>query len=419
MNIKAFSLILLFGFSSLKSDYFFETLQQHVPLAKKLSNPFTYSSQKELEAMKMVHCTKRPLYIAFPAFKDTLFCLDLGELPTPVIRLYGLENSQSNSMKLYLKDDGDTGKTIDGKPSFGGNKVRKLEFLLADAIAHNAKSVMTFGCIGSNHVVATATLARRLGLDCIAQLAPQSITDVVKRNMLLMHESGCSMVLNPNKEIRAMQAICSCVQRNVAHEDIPYVIPTGGSCPVGIVGFVNAAFELKQQINRGDMPEPDKIYVAIGSGGTLAGLILGVRAAGLKSQVIGVAVEPEAMPGDFVRMTYDLVTQTNAYLHERNSEFPLFNWSSDDIVVKLDSAGPDYGVPTDETVQAIDFFAKHDDVQLDTTYSGKAAAGMIAAIKRGECDRNVVLYWNTFCSKVPQPKVEIDSLSKPFQKFFK
>ena len=402
-----------------QNSYFVQTLSQCVPLSDTLKHALeTCATHCKSKSMHHDWFYDRPLFSDYPSLSKSLPCIELADLPTPISQLTNVESYYNKSCKLFIKDDGLTGQIENGVRSFGGNKIRKLEFLLADARAHGAQSVMTYGCIGSNHVVATAVSSKKLGLRCIAQLSPQDVTHVVKRNMLLMGEHDTTMILNPHREIRSMQTICSYVQNIYKNGDIPYFIPTGGSCPIGIIGFVNAAFELKEQIKNGDMPEPDYIYVATGSCGTLVGLMLGARTAGLKSKIIGIAVEPNDPRNSFTTQVLSLLKQTNKLLHEKDPAFPLFEWHPKDVTIHLNFGGPDYGVITPEALQAIDFFQKKEGIGLDTTYTGKAAAGMLADIASGMLDNSVVLFWHTFCADVPEPQIEASMLSKPFHQFF-
>ncbi len=402
-----------------QSSYFVQTLSQYMPISDTLKHTLkTCAMHRKSKPMHHEWFYDRPLFSAYPSLLKSLPCIELGDLPTPINQLTNVESYYNNSCKLFIKDDGLTGQIEKGVRSFGGNKIRKLEFLLADACAHGAQSVMTYGCIGSNHVVATAVSSKKLGMRCIAQLSPQDVTHVVKRNMLLMGQYDTTMILNPNREIRSMQTICSCVQNIYKNGDMPYFIPTGGSCPIGIIGFVNAAFELKEQIKNGVMPEPDYIYVATGSCGTFVGLMLGARAAGLKSKIIGVAVQPDNPSNSFTTQILSLLKQTNKLLREKDATFPLFEWHTKDIVVRLHFGGLNYGVVTPEALQAIDLFQEKEGIRLDTTYTGKAAAGMLADIASGIVDNKVVLFWNTFCADVPDPQIEVSMLSKPFHQFF-
>ena len=357
------------------------------------------------------------LYEAYPNLKETLPHVSLADLPTPVARLSCLESHGKGHVELYVKRDDVTGRLKDDKRSFGGNKIRKQEFLLADALSLGAKSVITYGAIGSNHVVATAVSCKSVGLRCAAMLIPQDIEDIVKRNLLLMHKYDVEMTLNPDLETRHMQTICSFVQNKYKRGDMPYFIPTGGSCPIGIIGFVNAAFELRAQIEQGLLPEPDYIYVAMGSVGTMVGLMLGVRAARLKSKVVGVAVEPEN-PRTFGKHIVNLLNKTNALLHEKDDSFPLFAWSENDLNRRFEFSGPDYGVVTKEAVRAIDVMKKTEGIQLDTTYTGKAFSGMLHDLESGALNGKKVLFWNTFCSDAQPVDFDYKGLPIEFHCYF-
>lgn len=399
---------------------FIDTMHRYVPMTDTVKNTlYAMTSPSPKQYMKDTSLVERPLYRAYPSLQQTLPHIVLGDLPTPIYHLTKLENYDTCKSALYLKDDGVTGMTQSHRRSFGGNKIRKLEFLFADALAQGAQSVMTRGGIGSNHVVATAVSAKQLGLRCIAMLNAQDVTDVVKRNMLFMHENDVDMILNPTRDIRNMQVVCSFVQNKYNYGDMPYFIPTGGSCPLGVIGYVNAVFELKEQITAGIMPEPDYIYVAAGSCGTLSGLVLGVRAAGLKTKVIGVAVEPNDVSSPFVNQVLDLVKETNALLHVKDASFPCYAWQEDDVHILYDFGGPDYGVVTPEALEAIKLLHDTENIQLDTTYTGKACAGMLHEITTGKHTNDVILFWNTFCAQVPNPIAKPQDLAPAFQQFFK
>ena len=364
-------------------------------------------------------CIDRPLFDKYSGLYRTLPCVQFGMLPIPIMRLKNLEKRYDNKAQLFIKDDGMTG-AIDGSVcSFGGNKIRKLEFLLADALAHGADSILTYGAIGSNHVVATGASCKQVGLQCTALLTPQDVTNVVKRNMLLMRQNNVEMILNPNAEMRNVQKEVIFTTQ-VKGEKKPYFIPTGGSNKIGAIGFVNAAFELKNQVEQGDLPEPDYIYVATGSCGTVAGLTLGLRAAGLlQTQVRGFVVEPDNLADPFIARTLKLILDTNAFLHEKDDQFPLYKWSREDVHLSFDYSGADYGIVTSETTEAIALFKQEEDVLLDTTYTGKAAAALIDHLAQDMLNGKVVLFWKTFCSQVAEPSISFEQLAPEFQSFFK
>jgi len=333
-----------------------------------------------------------PLFQAFPELRNELPHISLGNLPTPVTKIatfgraIGLEN-------VYIKSDNLTGGYADdGQPLFGGNKVRKLEFLLADALYNDTKSVITFGGVGSNHALATMTYAQQLGLKGIAILAPQSPSAIVKRNLSLNLYHNAQLHLCQNKNIRNLCIVYTMLREKQLNGVLPYIIPVGGSCPTGIVGFVNAAFELKKQIEEGQLPEPDVIYVPLGSMGTAAGLLLGIKAAGLKTKIIGVAV---AFNPNY-KKTVNLARKTNKFLHELDPSFPLFSFSKKDFEVLRGLVGKGYGIFTQEGEAAINLIYETQNVTLDGVYTGKGLSGLIANAHTHSPD-DIILFWNTFC----------------------
>jgi 1-aminocyclopropane-1-carboxylate deaminase/D-cysteine desulfhydrase-like pyridoxal-dependent ACC family enzyme len=288
-----------------------------------------------------------------------------------------------------MKDDGMTGSN----GLYGGNKVRKLEFLLGDAKKYNAKTIITYGCFGTNHGLATACYAHQLGYQCILMLKPQPNTYVVRNNLLLDHYFGASIQTFPDND-----------SRNAAREAFlqenpdAYFFPTGGSIPLGALGFVNAAFELKEQIEQGLMPEPDYIYIPLGSAGTTAGLLLGLKLAGLRSMICAIAVEPEEKPNEFEKNVHNLFVGTNELLHEHDASIPLVAFPYEQIIFNKTLMGPDYGVWIPQGDAAMRMMKETEIVQLEGTYSAKAVGAIIADIKNGVRKKDdVILFWNTYC----------------------
>src|SRR3972149_9471947 len=211
-------------------ENFIDQLSLHVPLSKEVDSALRLLSEGD-DNMR--------LYDYQMVFPHTNFCnipqVALGDFPTPIERLNLLEQ-QCNRTQVFIKRDDLAGRIINGTRTFGGNKIRKLEFLLGDALRKGARSVMTYGGIGSNHATATASCCRQYDLQCTNLLTPQPNSWVVHRNLLLMYEYGAQLILNPNRSMRDMQTICSFVQQKYNHGDMPYLIPTGGSNAVGVVG---------------------------------------------------------------------------------------------------------------------------------------------------------------------------------------
>lgn len=339
-----------------------------------------------------------PLFTAYPALRINTSYIPLGSFPTPIQRLAALEKKYDIQHFFIKQDSVSGGVDGDGTQLFGGNKVRKLEFLLADAVYYNADSVLTFGCIGSNHAVATATYAQQCGLRCIVCLNPQSDSPVVQRNLALMRAADAEMIFSANSLIRRENTVKAFFDSKEEHGDYPYFIPTGGSVALGAVGFVNAAFELREQIEQGLLSEPDCIYVAAGSFGTAAGLALGLKAAGIQSQIIAVCVEPEGVSGSVVQSINSLFRKTNDLLHSRDATFPLFESDADNVTVIHGFGGVCYGLSTQEATDAIADVQQHEHIVLDGTYTGKAFAALIAHAQTGMFNNKTVLFWNTFCS---------------------
>jgi len=338
-----------------------------------------------------------PLFALYPALKNNISYISLGTFPTPIQRLAVLEHMYGIKNCFIKQDAASGGISVNGAQLFGGNKVRKLEFLLADALHHNAKSVLTFGGIGSNHAVATATYAQQCGLRCYCMLTPQPDSIVVQRNLALMKNAHAEMIFSDNGIVRRQNTINIFVDSKKEYGDYPYFIPTGGSVALGAVGFVNAAFEFADQIKAGYLPEPDYIYVAAGSFGTAAGLSLGLKAAGINSQIIAVAIEPEKVTGSVVKAINTLFCKTNALLHDCDETFPLFQLA-DNVKVIHDFSGACYGLCTPEAANVIEIVKKYENITLDGTYTGKAFAALLAHAQIGMFDNKTVLFWNTFCA---------------------
>jgi len=331
------------------------------------------------------------LFERFPGLGASLPRLALGAFPTPVTPLLGLGDALGAD-QLYMKRDDSSGE------AYGGNKVRKLEFLLAEALRRNAKAVITFGCVGSNHALATAIYAKRLGLKCVSMLLPQPNAHSVRRNLLRGHNAGAELHYYKNAGRLGAGLACQYLHHALKAKKRPYVIPAGGSCPVGVVGFVNAAFELADQVAAGQLPEPDVLYVAAGTTGTAVGLMLGLKAAGLKTRVAAVRVTPEMLVNP--RRMLKLLRGTNALLRKHDPSFPAVAFTEETIAASILHGffGQEYALYTEEAMQAVDLIEQTEGITLEGTYTGKACAALIAHVRRRGDPDEVVLFWNTYSS---------------------
>ena len=296
----------------------------------------------------------------------------LATLPTPLQRARNLESALGpRCPRIYLKRDDLTGL------AFGGNKARKLEYLLADALANDATTLVTEGAAQSNHARITAAAARIAGLRSVLVLDARHGSEVAG-NLLLDHLLGAEVRIVPDKTARsALMASIGDELRAVGER--PYVIPTGGSVPLGAAGYVTMAAELSTQlVSIGEAPS--RLYFATGSLGTQAGLVVGARAFSAPFAVFGVAVEHPVAA--LIANGVALANATAALLGLREDSPSAF--SPSDIVIDGEFIGAAYGVPTDEGLEAIRLLARTEAVFLDPVYSGKAMAAVIAHARGGE-----------------------------------
>ncbi|BDC34463.1 hypothetical protein Noda2021_04210 [Candidatus Dependentiae bacterium Noda2021] len=336
-----------------------------------------------------------PLFNAYPALRSVAH-ISLCKLPTPVSKLHACKEYKNKN--IYIKRDDLSGCTDDnGTNAYGGNKPRKLEFELANALNHGADTVITFGADGSNHAVATGEYARMLGLKCICMLNPEPNSRVLQQNLLLHATNNVDLHSYPDDESRKLQTVALWADLKSRTGKYPYLIFPGASTPLGSVGFVNAGFELAKQVMEQKLPEPDYIYVACGSFGTTIGLALGCKAAQLKSKIVGVSVIPEKQPGMYTYYSKLFFNQLNDYLHHHDASFPVYDFDDINLTIYTDHAGTEYGLFTQEGQDALHMIEDQDGIKLDGCYTAKAFAAMINHIKNNNINGDNILFWNTYC----------------------
>jgi D-cysteine desulfhydrase len=323
------------------------------------------------------------LHDRFPALRATLPHVVLGEGPTPVRRLSAVADAEA-----WCKEDG-----CYGGP-YGGNKVRKLEWVLADARRRDSRTVLTIGGLATNHGLATAIYARRLGLKTALVLVDQPLDEHVGAQLERLRASGAAVHVT-HTTARTVAAMPWLLARHTSWSGgrprLPYYLPVGGSSPVGILGYVEAAMELGEQVASGVLPEPAHIVVPVGSGGTLAGLALGLRLAGLRSRAVGVVVN-DRMRLDATR-TARLAGRAAALLRERGAALPASaTVSPDDVLLVREWLGDGYGHATAEGAAAAQLLHDTDGLALDPVYAAKAMAGLLAMARSGELAGGPVLF---------------------------
>jgi D-cysteine desulfhydrase len=355
---------------------------------------------------------KIPMFECHPGLARGLPRVSLGRFPTPVVRLdrFGAE---VGSDELYLKHDGVSGL------AYGGNKVRKLEFLLGRAKARRATKVITFGYAGSNHAAATASCAREAGLRSISMLLPQANAHYVRRNLLLSHACGAELHAASTVPGLAAAAAVQIARHKITTGRSPMVIAAGGSSPLGTVGYVNAAFELQKQIAEGVLPAPGRIYVPLGSMGTAVGLLLGLRVLELPIDVVCVRVVDERYAS--ARKMSRLFARTSALLHAFDSSFPRLQLPETDIDIREGFFGDGYARFTEEGVAARKLLRRTEGIELDGTYTAKTLAALLADLRSGTLPDGPTLFWNTYNARDLAPfteGVDFRDLPPAFHRYF-
>ncbi len=296
--------------------------------------------------------------------------VSLAHLPTPLEHLPRLSRALDGP-NIYVKRDDCSGL------AFGGNKVRKLEFLMADALSQNATTIVTMGTLQSNHPPLTAAACCKLGLKCELILEHRVAIDDEEyhrsANVFVDRLYGASIRVVPGGEdvIGIMESVAEEVR---LRGEVPYVIPRGGSTPVGAMGYVDCAREILDQAKHENVTF-DYIVHATGSAGTQAGLLVGLRAMQCDTPVIGIGVNDSASVK--AKRVFDLACETSDYLGISGII------SHDDVIANCDYVGAGYGITTGEMKAALLQVARLEGLLLDPVYSGKGMAGLIDLTNKG------------------------------------
>jgi 1-aminocyclopropane-1-carboxylate deaminase/D-cysteine desulfhydrase-like pyridoxal-dependent ACC family enzyme len=296
-----------------------------------------------------------------------------------------VEKLAASNAELWIKRDDRTSDV------YGGNKVRKLERILGEALERGSRRIVTVGAAGSHHVLATAYFGRRVGLEVEAVLVPQPYSE----NVMLVLRAALGLGLRPfpvRSWAAAPLAVASRVARGARY------VALGGSSVSGSMAYVDAARELVLQVRRGELPEPDVCVVALGSGGTAAGLAAGFAAEGARTRVVGVPVsEPEWL--------LRVASRTLAKACARRVGVHL---SPAALRLRLAAdgrfLGAGYARPTRQGAEAMELARALAGLDLDPTYTAKAFASALWHVRARRAAR--ILYWHTLSSAPMQPLLE-------------
>jgi 1-aminocyclopropane-1-carboxylate deaminase/D-cysteine desulfhydrase-like pyridoxal-dependent ACC family enzyme len=329
--------------------------------------------------------------------------LALGKYPTAVTRFDAVQRGTASTSRarLWIKRD-DLSSDL-----YGGNKVRKLELLLGDARDAGRTRILTLGAAGSHQVVATAIYGAREGFEVEAVLVPQPASPHAELNLRVALAHGLSATACPAWAL-APAFVAARSGRDA------YFVPLGGSNVLGSLGFVDAAHELAAQVRAGELPEPDVAVVAMGSGGTAAGLAAGFEQAGLRTRVLGVAVSP---PTALVKHLARRLAKNTAEAAGMPVAAALRAAARVDVEGRWMGRG--YGHPTEEGTAATETAAAGG-LALDGTYTAKAFACALALVRRGAM--HDVLYWHTLSTSALEPLLgdaQATPLPKPLARLFR
>lgn len=301
------------------------------------------------------------LHERYPALAETVPHLVLSERPTAVRELADLG--------VWVKEDG-----AFGAGGWGGNKVRKLEWLLPDARRRGRRSILTFGGLGTNWGLATALYGREHGLETALALVDQPIDEHVRAQLGRLEASG-ARIHRTRTKARTVAMLPWLLVRNARGGRPPYLLPAGGSSAVGVLGYVEAALEIAAQVEDGTLPEPAHVVVPVGTGGTAAGLALGLQLAGLRTRVAGVVVN------DQLRLDPPVLTRlarrAAKLLERRGARLGDIRIEPDMLDLIRDQIGAGYGHRTEAATRAAARVADAG-LSLDPVYTAKAMAGLLS-----------------------------------------
>lgn len=325
------------------------------------------------------------LHQRFPELTGTLPFLRLGTAPTPV-RPVDIDTG----VQLWCKDD-----CAYGDGGWGGNKVRKLEWLLPEARRRGARTIVTVGGTGTNWGLATARYGREHGIDTTLALVDQPLDEHVRAQLDRLADSGATLRFTHTKRQTVLRVPWLYLRHTLGGRR-PYFLPVGGSSPLGALGYVEAALELAAQIEAGALAEPSHLVTAVGSGGTAAGLALGLRLAGLRTRVVGVVVN-DTLALDATHIV-GLAHRAERLLRSRGARFAPTGLQAADVTMTTDWLGPGYGHPTPAAATA-QARAAADGLRLEPVYTAKAMAALLHLGAAGEFGAGPALFLNTYGPK--------------------
>lgn len=347
------------------------------------------------------------LQARFPVLGRQLPRTRLADLPTPVRT--ATVQLESGTRSLSVKRDDLTGVI------YGGNKVRKLEYIFPRAREKQCRRLATFGAVGSNSALATALYARQAGFECSCFLMHQAKTAQIPATLNMHIQNGTELIRFGGAYRKRVQTL-----RDHLWGRNAWVIPMGGSSWRGTVGFVAAGLELADQIAQGEISKPDRIYVGTGTMGTAIGIALGLAVAELDVEVHAVRASDTAITND--RLMQNLARKTVMMMRRLDPSIPADLASRTNIRLRNSYFGGGYAHSTLEAEDAIAFAREQLNIRLESTYTGKALAALLADLQAPDTEGLNILFWNTYYAvpvTVPTDHALDDkALPAEFQRYF-
>lgn len=325
------------------------------------------------------------LFEALPSLAPHVAWTPLAQLPTPV--------ESCDPLAPWLGRGGVHVKRDDlVSPAYGGNKIRRFEFLLADARARGARTIVTAGGIASTQVQATAIFGRMLGFAVSAVLFDQPVTHFAREAILVSLAAGAKLVHGGGYAATAARTFGA-----FRRADRPYLILPGAAGPLANIGYVDAMLELAAQVERGEAPRPDAIVLPTGSSGTLAALAIGAAWLGWPTEIVGVRITSRLACNALTISA--IIEATRRFLEDRDPRFHLRRpprWSLDHGAI-----GPGYGHPTTEAIEGAAQLAALTGAAGEVTYTGKALAALRRLGRAPRFAGKTLLLWNTLSTARP------------------
>ncbi len=328
------------------------------------------------------------LYKKFPELGGNIPWLSVGTFPTPVGRLYNLEKAMGLS-DIWIKRDDLCGEL------YGGNKVRTLEFSLADAIKTESELIFTYSALGSNWPLACVIYSKLHNIPTDVFFLPYPMDPVKEANLRLTHDLA-NRVFSAKSLFTFPWILGSNLIKAKRNRRV-YLMPPGGVSAVTTLGYINAVLELKEQCDKGEMPIPDFVFCALGSGGTAAGLSIGLGMVGWSTQVVAVRVVDLIVANRLILNR--LIRKTLAAMKTNGARLSSSaNWGAN-IRIEHRYFGKGYGVATVKGDESIEVMRSEEDQLLDTTYTAKACGAMLEMAHREPCKGKTLLFWQTLNSR--------------------